>query len=177
MDFTEKTVKQNTIYEGKVLNLRCDDVTLPDGKGAKREIVDHPGGACILCVRDGKVALVRQYRYAYGEEFLELPAGKLHRGEDPKLAAMRELEEETGLIAEDLKKLLILYPSPGYSNEKIYIYEAIGVKEGRQHLDEDEFLSVIYLPVAEAVEKVKRGEINDSKTMAALLLYENRKIK
>ncbi len=176
MELTEKTVRQNSIYEGKVLNLRCDEIVLPNGKSGKREVVDHPGGACVLCVREGKVALVRQYRYAYGEELLELPAGKLQKGEDPKLAAKRELEEETGLIAGELKELLVLYPSPGYSNEKIYIYEAVGATAGSQHLDEDEFLSVVYLPVEEAIAKVKSGEIKDAKTIAGLLLLENRKI-
>ena len=174
MNLTEKTVNKNYIYRGKIVNLRCDDAELPDGKLCKREVVEHPGGAAILCVKDGKVALVRQFRYAYGEELLEIPAGKLNLGEDPMLAAKRELEEETGLLAERLDHLLTLYPTPGYTDEKIYIYRALGVKEGRQHLDEDEFLSVVYLPVEEVIEKIKRGEIKDAKTIAALLLYQQK---
>ena len=165
----EKTVKKQYIYNGKILNLRCDDAVLPDGKPCKREIVEHPGGAAILCVQDGKVILVRQYRYAYGEELLEIPAGKLNRGEDPLAAAVREFEEETGLKAEKMTLLFTLYPSPGYCDEKIYIYEADEITAGAQHLDEDEFLSVVRLPVDEAIDMVKRGEIRDSKTIAALL--------
>lgn len=96
MDFTEKTVRRNYIYRGKILSLRCDDAARPDGKPCKREIVEHSGGAAILCVVNGKVVLVRQYRYAYGEVLYEIPAGKLEKGEDPSSAARRELSEETG---------------------------------------------------------------------------------
>ena len=165
----EKTVQKNYLYKGKIVSLRCDDAVLPDGKPCKREIVEHNGGAAILCVENGQVVLVRQFRYAYGEELLEIPAGKLECGEDPMKAAMRELEEETGLKAEKLNLIFTLYPTPGYTNEKIYIYEAHGIIVGAQHLDEDEFLSVVRVPVQEAVAMVKRGEICDSKTIAALL--------
>ena len=175
MNLIEKTVRKNYIYKGKIVNLRCDDAELPDGNPCTREVVEHPGGASVLCILDGKVALVRQYRYAYGEELLEIPAGKLNAGEDPKKAAARELEEETGLCASDLKHLLTLYPTPGYTNEKIYIYEAVGLKEGCQHLDEDEFLSVVFLPLEEALQKIECGEICDAKTIAALLLYKENK--
>lgn len=174
MDLIEKTVKKNYIYEGRILNLRCDDAVLPNGKPCKREVIEHPGGASVLCVKDGRIALVRQYRYAYGEELLEIPAGKLQFGEDPMFAAKRELEEETGLIAERLEHMLTLYPSPGYINEKIYVYEAISAKEGSQHLDEDEFLNVLYLLPEEIMDKILSGEIKDGKTIAAFLLYKNR---
>ena len=174
MKLEEKTVKKNYIYRGKIINVRCDDAVLPDGNPCKREIVEHPGGASVLCVREGKVALVRQFRYAYGEETLEIPAGKLNAGEDPELAAKRELEEETGLIADRLVHLVTLYPTPGYTNEKIYIYEATGLREGEQHLDEDEFLNLVYLPVEEVAEKIKSGEIKDAKTIAALFAYQNK---
>lgn len=174
MELKEKTIRKNYIYEGKIISLRRDDVLLPDGKICQREIVEHPGGASVLCVRDGKIALVRQYRYAYEEELLEIPAGKLQPGEDPMLAAKRELEEETGLIAEKLTHLFTLFPTPGYTNEKIYIYYAEGLQEGRQHLDEDEFLSVVYLPIEEVVQMMERGQISDSKTIAAVLFYLNR---
>jgi len=172
MDLTEKTLKKNYLYRGRILNLRCDDAALPDGTPCKRELVEHSGGASVLCVVDGKAVLVRQFRYAYGEELLEIPAGKLNEGEDPLTAAGRELEEETGLIAERLDLRYTLYPTPGYTNEKIYIYEAHGVKQGRQHLDEGEFLNVVYLPVGEAKELVQRGVIRDAKTIVALLGYE-----
>ena len=171
MDLQEKTVKVNYVYKGKIVNLRCDEAVLPDGRPCKREMIEHPGGAAVFCVHEGKVALVRQFRYAYGEALLEIPAGKLEKGEDPMLAAGRELEEETGLEAESLKHLYTLYPTPGYTNEKIYIYEAVNVKKGRQHLDEGEFLNVVYLPVEEAARMVETGEIRDAKTIVALQHY------
>ena len=171
MDLEEKTVKVNYIYKGKIVNLRCDEAVLPDGRPCKREMIEHPGGAAVFCVHEGKVALVRQFRYAYGKTLLEIPAGKLEKGEDPMLAAGRELEEETGLEAESLKHLFTLYPTPGYTNEKIYIYEAVNVREGRQHLDEGEFLNVVYLPVEEAARMVEEGELCDAKTIVALQHY------
>lgn len=169
MKLYEETVTKRYIYQGKILSLRCDDARLPDGKPCKREIVEHSGGAAVLYVKDGKIALVKQFRYAYGEEIYEIPAGKLNAGEDPKAAAQRELEEETGLIAKELKLLFTLYPSPGYTNEKIYIYEAKEVCAGKQKPDEDEFLSVEFLPLEQVREMVLNGRINDAKTIAAVL--------
>lgn len=169
MTLREETVEKKYVYRGKILNLRCDDARLPDGKPCKREIVEHSGGAAVLCVREGKIALVRQFRYAYGEELWEIPAGKLERGEDPAAAAARELSEETGLAAEEMVPILTLFPSPGYTDEKIYIFEAKGISEGRQHLDEGEFLRVEYVPVARVKEMIERGEICDAKTVAAVL--------
>ena len=171
MDLEEKTIQKNYIYRGKIVNLRCDDAVLPDGRPCKREVIEHSGRAAVLCVLDGKVALVRQFRYAYGEAIYEIPAGKLNAGEDPMLAAKRELEEETGLQAERLVHLFTLYPTPGYTNEKIYIYEAEGVKAGAQRLDEGEFLNVEYMPVRDALSMVENGTIKDAKTIVALLDY------
>ena len=129
----------------------------------------------MLCVKDGKVALVKQFRYAYGEEVWEIPAGKLERGEDPEKAAVRELKEETGLSAERLEKLFTLYPTPGYTNEKIHVYEAVGATAGESSPDEGEFLTVVYLSVEEALAMVERGEICDGKTVAALQNYALRR--
>ena len=174
MELGEKTLEKHYIYRGKIINLRCDDAVLPDGRPCKREIVEHSGGASVLCVREGKVALVKQFRYAYGEAIYEIPAGKLNAGEDPMLAAKRELEEETGLIAEQLVHRYTLYPTPGCTNEKIYIYEAVGVGAGAQHLDEGEFLNVEFVPVREALAMVESGTIKDAKTIVALLDYSRR---
>ena len=171
MQLEEKTVKKNYIYRGKIINVRCDDAELPDGKPCRREMVEHPGGASVLCVKDGKVALVRQFRYAYQEVIYEIPAGKLGEGEDPLEAAERELGEETGLIADELVLLSVLYPTPGYTNEKIFIYEACGVREGNQHLDEGEFLNVEYIPVKKALSMIEDGTICDAKTIVALQHY------
>lgn len=171
MRLEERTVRKNYIYRGKIVNLRCDDAQLPDGRPCRREVVEHPGGAAVLCVRDGKVALVKQFRYAYGEAIYEIPAGKLNEGEDACLAAARELEEETGLIAQSLVLRFVLYPTPGYTNEKIYIYEALGVSEGAQHLDEGEFLNVEYVPVKTVLSWIEKGELHDAKTIVALQQY------
>ncbi len=171
MDYIERTVKKNYVYEGKILTLRCDDALLPDGKPCKREIIEHSGGACVLYVKEGKVLLVRQYRYAYGESVYEIPAGKLEKGEEPKLAAIRELEEEAGVRAEQVELLHIVYPTPGYTNEKIYIYEAKGGVETAPHLDEGEFLDVVYMPLEEAEGMLLSGEIRDAKTIIALQNY------
>lgn len=169
MKLREETVEKKYIYRGKILDLRCDDARTPDGKACKREVVEHSGGAAVLCVKEGKIALVRQFRYAYGEELYEIPAGKLNAGEDPMCAAARELGEETGLRAERLEHVVTLYPSPGYTNEKIYIFEAMGAENGAQHLDDGEFLQVEYLPVEEVKEMIRRGEIRDAKTIVAVL--------
>ncbi|MBE5740548.1 MAG: NUDIX hydrolase [Clostridiales bacterium] len=171
MDYIEKTVKKNYIYEGKILTLRNDDAELPDGRPCKREIIEHSGGACVLYVENDKVLLVKQYRYAYGESIYEIPAGKLEKGEEPILAAARELEEEAGIKAEKLQLLYVMYPTPGYTNEKIYIYQAIGGEKVKAHLDDGEFLDVEYIPTEEVKRMMQEGEIKDGKTLIALQAY------
>ncbi len=171
MKLAEKRVKENIVYRGKILVLHCDDAVLPDGKPCTREYIDHPGGAGVLYVRDGKVLLVRQYRYAYGEETLEIPAGKLNAGEDPAKAAARELEEESGLVAGSLEHWFTMYPTPGYTNEKIYIYYAADARQSEAHPDEGEFVDAAYVPVEEAYEMIGRGEICDAKTILAVQRY------
>lgn len=169
MKFKETTVNKNYLYKGRIINLRNDDVILPNGKPAKREIIEHSGGSTILCVQDGKVLMVKQFRYAYGEEIWELPAGKLNKGEDPKETARRELEEECGVLAKDLTLLFIVYPTPGYTEEIIRIYSAENLKNTQQNLDEDEFLSVKWIEISTLKQMVESGEIKDAKTLIALL--------
>lgn len=171
MKLTEKRVKSNLLYDGKIIKLRVDDALLPDGRPCKREYVEHPGGAAVLFVRGGKVLLVRQFRYAYGEELLEIPAGKLEAGEDPALAAARELEEETGFRAEKMEHMFTLYPTPGYTNEKIYIYRALAAESGSVRPDDGEFVDSLFLPLCEAKAMIGRGEIRDAKTIAAITAY------
>lgn len=168
MNLTEKTVRQNVIYRGKIVTLRCDDALLPDGSPCKREVVEHPGGACVLYVREGKVLLVRQFRYPYMEETLEIPAGKLNAGEDPAVTAARELEEETGWVPASVEHLFTIYPTPGYSAEKIYIYAASGVREGTAHPDEDEFITAAFYPLEEVARMIASGQIRDAKTIIAV---------
>lgn len=171
MDGIEKTVKKNYVYQGKILNLRKDDALLPDGRPCVREIVEHSGGACVLYVKDGKVLLVKQFRYAYGESIYELPAGKLEKGEDPKITALRELEEETGVKAKAAEHLFTVYPTPGYTNEKIYIYEVTDGERGQTRLDDGEFLDAVFLPLDEVKAMLQSGEIKDAKTLIALQAY------
>ena len=171
MDYVEKTVSKNYVYKGKIITVRCDDALTADGKPCKREIIEHSGGACVLYVEDEKILFVRQYRYAYGESVYEIPAGKLEKGEDPMSAAMRELEEEAGVKAGRLELLFVEYPTPGYTNEKIYIYQAFDGQKVAAHLDEDEFLDVVYVPIERAKEMLKTGELHDSKTIMALQAY------
>ena len=173
MSLIEKCVKENSVFQGRILHVRNDDVLDGAGNPCTREHIVHPGGACALCVQDGKVALVRQYRYVYGEDVTEIPAGKLEKGEDPKLAALRELREETGITAqpEDAELLFVMYPTPGYTNEKIYIYY---VKKGEQkecQPDEGEFVETIFMPLDEAKTALDNGEFHDAKTIMALQAY------
>lgn len=169
MQFREKTNKKEYIYKGKILSLRKDEVALPDGKSAVREVVEHSGGSTVLCEKDGKILLVKQFRYPYKEITLELPAGKLNEGETPEQTAIRELEEEGGIIASRLKKLFDVYPTPAYTNEIIRIYQAEDIKEGAVNLDEDEFLSAVWVDKKELKRMIDSGEIKDAKTLIALL--------
>ena len=171
MDFTEKPIKKNYIYKVMILSLRKDDAQLPDGKPGIREIVEHSGGACALYVEDGKALFVRQYRYAYGESVLEIPAGKLNESEDPMQAAARELEEETGIRPRRMEHLYTGYPSPGDTDEKIYIYQAFEGEQVSVHLDEGEFVEQVFLPLERVKEMLKTGEIKDGKTIIALQAY------
>ena len=175
----EKCVQANSVFCGNILHVRNDEVLDGAGNPCTREHIVHPGGACALYVEEGKVALVKQYRYVYGEEVVELPAGKLEQGEDPKLAALRELEEETGISAkvEDAQLLYVMYPTPGYTNEKIYIYY---VKKGEQkacHPDEGEFVETIFMPLEEAKERLLAGAFHDAKTIVGLQAYFLRNAK
>ena len=169
MDFNEKTVKNEYVYKGKILNLRKDQIRLPDGKPAIREVVEHSGGSAVLCERDGKILLVKQFRYPYQQVMYEIPAGKLNEGEDPKETAIRELEEEGGIRAERVTKIFEVYPSPAYTNEIIRIYRAEGLTETQTHLDEDEFLSAEWVDKEQIRIMIERGEIKDAKTLIALL--------
>lgn len=171
MNLYEKTVSQDVRFSGHIINLRVDDVTLPNGKPATREVVEHPGGVCVAALTDQQELLfVRQFRYPYGEVLLELPAGKLDRGgEDPLEAGKRELREETGAVATAYRSLGKLYPSPGYCDEIIHLYMAQGLTFGDSEPDEDEFLECERIPLDRAVEMVLNNEITDAKTQVAIL--------
>lgn len=170
MDFTEKTLSQEYKYKGRIINMRVDKVTLPDGNVASREVVEHNGGVCIVPLTEkNEILMVRQYRYPYSETVLEIPAGKRDGDEEPIVCGKRELLEETGAIAAEYKFLGKLYPSPGYCGEIIYMYAAKGLTFGNQHTDEDEFLEVEKIPLSDLVDMILSGEITDSKTQTAIL--------
>ncbi len=171
MNFEEKQLKEEYLYKGRIINLRRDEVRLPDGGTALREVVEHPGGVCVAALTDSdELLFVRQFRYPYREDTLEIPAGKRDKGgEDPLLCGKRELREETGAAAEKYISLGELYPTPGYCGEIIYMYAATGLTFGKCDPDDDEFLAVEKIPLEKAVEMVLSGEIKDAKTQTAVL--------
>lgn len=165
----ETMLHRETVFDGKVIHVTLDEVRLENGKTAMREIVRHHGGACVAALTaEGALCFVRQFRYAYEKELLELPAGKLEKGEDPFLAAKRELEEEMGVTAEEYADLGIFYPTCGYCNEIIHLYAAKGLHRTEQHLDPDEFVTTLTIPFEEAQQMALDGRINDGKTIAAI---------
>ena len=172
MPHTEAMLESKEIFNGRVIRVTLDKVQLEDGTTSTREVVHHHGGACVLPVdADGNVTMVRQFRYALGEELWELPAGKLEAGEDPFEAAKRELSEECGLTADTYTALGVVYPTVGYDSERIYLWAAEGLHTVGQHLDAGEVLDVVKMPFAQALGLVMDGTIRDSKTQVALLKY------
>ena len=170
MNLDEKKLKSETVYSGKIITLEVDEVELPDGKISYRECIRHSGGACVLLVKDEKVLLVKQFRYLYGKPIYEIPAGKINAGEDPMLAAARELEEEAGFKAK-LSHLLDIYPTPGYTDEIIHVYYADSYKVTSQKLDEGEFLNYCFIDLKKVVKMIEDGEIKDAKTIIAVYKY------
>ena len=158
-------------FRGRIVTVHVDRVRLPNGAEADREVVDHPGGVAVLPLDgDNNVLAVTQYRYPFGRATLEIPAGKLdHPGEDPGEAGLRELREETGAVPEEYRSLGKLLPSPGCYGETLYLYLARGLKMESQHLDEDEFLNVERIPFDEMVRRCLENEIQDAKTVTAVL--------
>ena len=172
MNLTEETLSSESVYDGVLLRVRRDRVRLPDGGESVREWIDHPGAAAVVPVDgEGRVVLVRQFRYPPRRDFLEVPAGKVDRdGEPPLDVARRELEEETGLTAATWTPLGRTFPGIGYSSEVIHLFLAEDLAEGEPDGDDAEFLEVVRLPFAEAVRRAERGEMADAKTTVALLM-------
>lgn len=169
MMFEEKTMKSDKLYEGKLLNLRVDTVELPDKKYSKREVIEHPGGVGIIPVtEDDSIILVKQYRKAVERFLLEIPAGKLELNEEPRETAQRELKEETGYEAGRMEYLLEFYTSPGFTNEKIYLFLATDLIEGEASPDSGEFIEYEKHKIDDLIKMVERGEIKDSKTIIGI---------
>lgn len=158
-----------SIYTGRVITLNVDTVTLPNGFTVDLEVVRHPGAAAVVPLKDdGRVILIRQFRHAAGGFIYEIPAGKLHPGEDPTVCAVRELEEEVGYRAGKLDLLSSIFTAPGFTDEVIHIYKATELTVGRQQLDRDEVLEVIEMPLLEAVRMIEAGTIRDAKSIVGL---------
>ena len=166
MNFNEKTITSEKKFEGRIINGEVLDVELPDGKTGYREIVNHPGGVGIVALTDdNKILMVRQFRKPIEKTILEIPAGKLEKGEDPLECGKRELEEETGYKAKEFVSLGYLYPSPGFANEVTHLYLAWGLEKGEVNPDEDEYLDILEISVEEVYSSIMKNEINDAKTV------------
>ena len=170
-NLTEKLLKSKIVYDGNLLTVFCDKVELPNGKETKREFIRHPGAVAVVPItQEGNIVLVRQFRYPVGKAILEVPAGKLDKGEHPDECARRELEEETGYVAQSIKRLSSIYTTPGFTDEVIHLYIAENLTLAKQCLDDDEFLAVEVYTKEQIKMMIIDGTINDAKSMLALLL-------
>jgi ADP-ribose pyrophosphatase len=170
---TEKKLSSQTVYDGSFLKVLKDEVELPNGQKSTREYIPHAGASMVIPVTDqGRLVMIRQFRYPLHAEFIEFPAGKIDKGENPLQTAQRELKEETGLVAKDYRHLAKIHPVIGYSTEKIELYLATGLTNEEQHLDHDEFVDVFEASFDELMEQMKKGQITDVKTMIGLFWYQ-----
>jgi ADP-ribose pyrophosphatase len=157
------------IFKGRIVTLDIDTVTLPNGATVELEMIHHPGAAAVVPMKeDGTVILIRQYRHAAGGYIYEIPAGKLHPGEDPKLCAARELQEEIGYRADSLELLTSILTTPGFTDEVIHIYKGTGLTKGKQDLDHDEVIEIVELSLEKALAQIIDGTIRDGKTIVGL---------
>jgi ADP-ribose pyrophosphatase len=169
-----KITKSDKIFKGKVFDIQVDEIEYDSGNGGRREVVIHPGGAVAVPVTDdGKIILVKQFRYPFKEKVLELPAGKLDEGEDPQICAVRELEEETGYKPATVKKLGAIYTSPGFCTEILHIYLTENLEEGTHNREEGEIgMEVLEFTLEEIQHKITSGEIVDAKTISGIHYYQ-----
>ena len=165
----EHCTSSSRVYDGRILNLRVDQVMLRNGKTTKREVIEHRGAAAIVpIIEERNVVLVRQYRYAIATDLLEIPAGTMEQGEEPEECAVRELEEETGYRCKEIEKIMEIFSVPGYSTEEIHVYLAKGLVKSEMHTEEDEQINLEILPLENALGKIRSGEIRDAKSICAL---------
>lgn len=170
MHLEEKTLESGLAFKGSILEVYQDTVLLENDKTAKRDVIRHPGGVCIVALTENnEVYFVKQFRYPHKKVLLEIPAGKLEWGESHFECGKRELREETGFTADEFTYLGCLFPTPAYDTEVIHMYLAKGLHKAEQELDDDEFLEVLTIPLDEAVKMVMNNEIEDAKTQLAIL--------
>ena len=173
LDLTEHTLDSRDEYQGRLLHVKKDRVSLPNGGESTREYIIHPGAAVILPIFDnGDILLERQHRYPLHRDFLELPAGKFDPDESELACAQRELQEETGYLAREWRELPTFYPCIGYSNERLVYFLAKGLEFSGENMDDDEFLEILRVPFAEAMAMVGDGRINEAKTVMGLWWFE-----
>lgn len=173
-----KRLKRDLVHKGRIIDVYQDEMLTPSGDKVVYDIVEHKGAASMVAVdSDGKILMVRQYRSAIQKETLELPAGGINQGEDPKTCAMRELEEETGYRPQNAEHLLDVYTSVGFCNEKIYIYASDSLVKTSQNLDDDEYVNVERYTIEELVALILEGKIEDSKSVAGILTYKNKMMR
>jgi ADP-ribose pyrophosphatase len=172
-DLTEKPLASETVYQGKLLRVKCDSVSLPDGRRATREYIEHDGAVMIIPVLDsGELVMERQYRYALRRHCLEFPAGKIDPGETPLATGRRELLEETGYVAREWSYVATIHPTVAYSTERILVYLARGLEHKGRKLDDGEFLEVLELPLTALLDRVRTGDITDVKTVIGVFWLE-----
>ncbi len=174
----EKTIEREVIYQGKIFDVEKHVVSLPNGNTSVRELVYHNGAVAVLVIDESdNIVMVEQYRKAFESMSLEIPAGKLEKGEEPMASAGRELEEETGYTAESLEKIFSFYGAPGFCSERVDVFVAKGLSAGEMNLDEDEFLNVKRYSFDEAVALLDRGIITDAKTIMAIQWWQLNRLK
>ena len=171
-DLTEKKIFSEKIYQGRLLDVRKDEVRLSNGKTSTREWINHPGAVCIIPILpDNKIALIKQYRYPVLDHMIEIPAGKLENNEEPLKCAERELEEETGYKAKKFTLLTHIHPAIGFANEKMWVYLAEDLEKTKSKLDQDEFVEFFPLELEDALQMIWGSKITDVKTIIGLLWF------
>ena len=167
---SDELISSRRIFDGRIVSLRLDRVRLPTGRVTEREIVEHAGAVGVVALdHERNVVMVKQYRSSLGMMLLEIPAGTLSEGEDVRACAFRELREETGYSAQELEELYAFYSSPGFSNERIWLFLATNLSQGSQHVETDEVIEVVKLPFERALQMVDSGEICDGKSILGLV--------
>ncbi|WP_035101893.1 NUDIX hydrolase [Aneurinibacillus terranovensis] len=174
----EKTIESRSIYDGKIIKVKVDTVELPNGKTATREIVNHAGAVAVMALTDdNRMVMVRQFRKPLERELIEIPAGKLEKGEEPEACAVRELMEETGYTADSMELRASFYTSPGFADEIVHLYRAKNLTAGQARPDDDEFVEVLHLTVNEALQFIENGDIRDAKTIMAVYAWQLEQVR